>query len=93
MYKDYQKGGSHFWQPLSITPQLFKPTRSRRVVFRSQTHAGTIAPAQSNPATVKICSAALILVRSPDRWVLAPTALHGDRAAQVSRVCHLGGVA
>jgi len=93
MSKDSQNGGSHFWQPLTIAPRLCKPARSRLVAFRSQTHAGTIANAPPNSVTVKICSAALTLVRSHSCLVLATLVLHVDRDAQVGGVNMLGGVA
>jgi|GEM_PF-1876321 len=92
MSKDSQNGGSHFWQPLPIAPRLCQPTRSRLVVPRSQLDAGTIAPARFNPATVKICSAALTLVRSHSCLVLATLVLHVNRDAQVGGVNPLGGV-
>jgi len=93
MSKDSQNGGSHFWQPLPIAPRLCQPARSRRVVCRSRLYAGTIANAPPNSVTVKIRSAALTLVRSHNRWVLATLVRHVDRDAQVSGVNPLRGVA
>ncbi len=92
MSKDSQNGGSHFWQPLPITPRLCQPVRSQRVVCRSWTDAGTIANAPPNSVTVKICSTALILVRSHSCLVLATLVLHVNRDAQVGGVNPLGGV-